>query len=441
MLRAGATALIGAALLAPATTAAAASGQRVLIVGDSVTVGAAPAIFSQAAAHGWSVTIDAKVGRPTSDGPAILAAARPLPPVVVVALGNNDGMTPSIFAARIDATMRELVGVRHVVWYTMTPFASWVPAANAQLVAAAARWPNLRLADWATVSETTAGGLLGRGPHLRPAGAQAFANLLFSTLRGVEGGTPIVESFGTTRATVAAGAWVDDAPVAATSALRGARVWFATAGGRVLPAPGTPLYGSLGGPPAAPVVGMSATPSGRGYWLVGADGGVFSFGDARFYGSTGGLRLNRPIVAIAATPTGHGYWLVASDGGVFTFGDARFAGSTGRLRLNRPIVAMSATGSGRGYWLVASDGGVFSFGDARFAGSTGARRLDAPIVGIGAAASSHGYWLLGADGGVFSFGARYAGSGAALHTYTGATFIGIAATTGAYELAAVLPSS
>ena len=41
------------------------------------------------------------------------------------------------------------------------------------------------------------------------------------------------------------------------------------------------------------------------------------------------LRLNRPIVAMAATPTGKGYWFVASDGGVFTFGDAHFLGSTG----------------------------------------------------------------------------------------------------------------
>ena len=56
----------------------------------------------------------------------------------------------------------------------------------------------------------------------------------------------------------------------------------------------------------------------KGYWLVASDGGVFSFGDASFYGSTGGDRLNKPIVGIAATPDGNGYWLVASDGGVFS---------------------------------------------------------------------------------------------------------------------------
>ncbi len=69
-----------------------------------------------------------------------------------------------------------------------------------------------------------------------------------------------------------------------------------------------------------PVVGIAATPDGHGYWLVAGDGGVFSFGDARFYGSEGGRRLNQPVVGIAATPDGHGYWLVAADGGVFSFG-------------------------------------------------------------------------------------------------------------------------
>ena len=31
----------------------------------------------------------------------------------------------------------------------------------------------------------------------------------------------------------------------------------------------------------------ASTPDGRGYWLVAADGGIFAFGDAGFYGSGG----------------------------------------------------------------------------------------------------------------------------------------------------------
>ena len=129
-------------------------------------------------------------------------------------------------------------------------------------------------------------------------------------------------------------------------------------------------------------VAVARTPTARGGWVVAADGGVFAFGDAGYYGSMGATHLNKPVVGMAATPSGRGYWLVASDGGIFSFGDARFFGSTGNLRLNRPILAMAATPTGQGYWFVASDGGIFTFGDARFFGSTGGAPPPAPVTGM-----------------------------------------------------------
>ena len=154
-----------------------------------------------------------------------------------------------------------------------------------------------------------------------------------------------------------------------------------------------------------PIVGMAVTPDGGGYWMAGSDGGVFAFNDAGFFGSTGNISLNKPIVGMASTPDGAGYWLVASDGGVFAFGDAGFFGSTGNISLNKPIVGMAATPSGQGYWLVASDGGVFAFGDAGFYGSMGAVPLNRPMVGMAAyPPSGLGYWLAGGDGGVYAFG-------------------------------------
>jgi hypothetical protein len=74
-------------------------------------------------------------------------------------------------------------------------------------------------------------------------------------------------------------------------------------------------------------VEICSTPSGDGYWIVGSDGGVFTYGDAGFYGSLGDTALEAPIVGMAATPTGCGYWLLGQDGGVFTFGDAQFLGA------------------------------------------------------------------------------------------------------------------
>ncbi len=165
------------------------------------------------------------------------------------------------------------------------------------------------------------------------------------------------------------------------------------------------FYGSTGSLTLnRPIVGMAPTPDGGGYWLVAADGGIFAFGDAGFYGSTGSLTLNRPIVGMAATPDGRGYWLVAADGGIFAFGDAVFDGSMGGQPLNRPIVGMASVPGGGGYWLVASDGGIFSFGDATFHGSMGGLPLNAPVVGLVPGAFGNGYQEVAADGGLFSFG-------------------------------------
>ncbi|MCZ7524931.1 MAG: M23 family metallopeptidase [Acidimicrobiia bacterium] len=189
------------------------------------------------------------------------------------------------------------------------------------------------------------------------------------------------------------------------SAASGAGYWTLGSDGGIFTYGDAAFHGSTGGMRLnRPVEGMAATPTGDGYWLVASDGGIFSFGDATFHGSTGAIALNQPIVAMAPTPGGKGYWLVASDGGIFSFGDATFHGSTGAIALNQPIVAMAPTPTGDGYWLVASDGGIFSFGDATFHGSTGAIALNQPIVAMAPTPTGDGYWLLAADGGVFAFG-------------------------------------
>jgi N-acetylmuramoyl-L-alanine amidase len=138
---------------------------------------------------------------------------------------------------------------------------------------------------------------------------------------------------------------------------------------------------------------MAATHDGGGYWLVAADGGIFSYGDASFEGSAGSLHLNAPVVGMAATPSSGGYWLVARDGGIFNYGNATFEGSAGSLALNAPVTGMAATTDGGGYWLVARDGGVFTYGDARYFGSLGGTTLPGPVVGLAAAGGGAGYWL------------------------------------------------
>jgi hypothetical protein len=92
---------------------------------------------------------------------------------------------------------------------------------------------------------------------------------------------------------------------------------------------------------------------------VAADGGIFSFGDAQFFGSMGGKALAQPVTGMAATPDGRGYWEVAADGGIFSFGDAQFFGSYGGgVPAEGPsymrFVGMAPTVDGGGYWIVAS---------------------------------------------------------------------------------------
>ncbi len=206
--------------------------------------------------------------------------------------------------------------------------------------------------------------------------------------------------------------WLDAAapghlnsPIVAMAATPdGKGYWNVAADGGVFAFGDAAFHGSMGGQPLVrPIVGMATTPDGKGYWEVASDGGIFAFGDAGFHGSMGGQPLTSPVVGIASTPDGRGYWEVAADGGIFAFGDAAFYGSTGSLRLNQPVVSMTHTADGHGYWLVASDGGIFAFGDAAFHGSMGGQHLNRPIVAM-AANGSQGYWEVAADGGVFSFG-------------------------------------
>jgi len=195
------------------------------------------------------------------------------------------------------------------------------------------------------------------------------------------------------------------------SRLDGSGYYLAAADGGIFTfGPGCPFYGSLGSTRlAAPIAAIVADPDGAGYWLFGQDGGVFTF-DAPFYGSLGGQTLAAPIVGAAAVPGG--YIMAGADGGVFTYGEAVFYGGCGDVALNSPIVDIMAQPDGTGYTLVAGDGGVFTFGSARFYGSAGGDALAWPVVGAAEDPDGSGYYLCGADGGVFTYTAPFYGSAA-----------------------------
>ncbi|HXY26956.1 MAG TPA: Ig-like domain repeat protein [Acidimicrobiales bacterium] len=258
---------------------------------------------------------------------------------------------------------------------------------------------------------------------------------------GSDGHTVTFVLYGTCTLTALLGTGLNYAPAAGTAqsisvnaAPRG--YWLVGSDGGIFSFGAAQFHGSMGGKwLQRPVVGLTPTFDRGGYWLVASDGGVFSFGDTTFYGSIPGLginpagsglphSLNAPIVGIVPSVTERGYFMVASDGGVFAFGDAHFAGSCpGVGGCVGTAVAVMPTPTGRGYWVATSTGAVYSFGDAQYYG--GGTPQATPVVGAEATPDGRGYWLLYANGTVGSYGdALYLGAPSGyVNTYNPATAI------------------
>ncbi len=156
----------------------------------------------------------------------------------------------------------------------------------------------------------------------------------------------------------------------------------------------------------APIVGIAPTPDGRGYWLVAQDGGVFTYGDAKYYGSLGGVKHSAAHDEIAIVPTkdGKGYWLCDASGVVTPFGDAGKLLPVTKGTIRTPIIGFAVMPDGLGGWVVNSLGNVYRLGDSSLYGSLRSKKLADPIVAAAATLNGHGYWLTDATGKVSSFG-------------------------------------
>ena len=163
---------------------------------------------------------------------------------------------------------------------------------------------------------------------------------------------------------------------------------------------------------AATAADLENTPTGNGYWVVDSLGNVFGYGDAAHHGgiAAGQLAAGETVTSLAATPSGKGYWIFTTKGRAVRFGDAVFFGDMSRATLNGPVLDAIATPTGQGYYMVGSDGGIFSFGDAKFYGSMGGKKLNAPVQSLVPDGDGVGYWLVASDGGIFAFDAPFKGS-------------------------------
>lgn len=158
---------------------------RLLIIGDSVILGAQPWIVSALTARGWRVNQTSQESLHTWEAGRIVDANRRafgLGDVAIVQLGTNDGGNPAELAGYVDELMGHLATVDRVYWVNMRQFRPWVPAANAVIADAATRYPNLRVIDWDSHATPNPSLVAGDGYHLNAGGAAFMAQLLAYTL-------------------------------------------------------------------------------------------------------------------------------------------------------------------------------------------------------------------------------------------------------------------
>lgn len=150
---------------------------RVTVVGDSVTIDAAPAL--EATIPG--VQVDAQVGEQWETGVSVLAGLRAegqLGSVVVVALGTNGPVSVGEFQQMMSVLQR----VSRVVIVTNHGPASdsWMEQNNAMFDSEVPHYANARIANWDAVAAANPGWFGADGVHMviGGPGAYAWANLV-----------------------------------------------------------------------------------------------------------------------------------------------------------------------------------------------------------------------------------------------------------------------
>lgn len=187
--------------------------------------------------------------------------------------------------------------------------------------------------------------------------------------------------------------------VGVASRLGYASGWVAYRSGAVVAYGGAPYLGS-GLARSAPVVGIAASPSGKGYWLVTASGQVIGFGDARKYS---GPSPRTTVRGIAASAHGHGYLLLDRTGKVYPYGDAvSYGGASG---CPGPFRAIATTPDRKGYWLISATGRVYNFGDAPNYGPRAPQLTGGQsFLAFGATPNGRGYQEVTMSGRILSSG-------------------------------------
>ncbi len=159
---------------AASKTSAAASVGPVTAVGDSVMLGAAPALEQDLPTL---KTMDAQVGMQASTAVDILrsrAAAGQLGDVVIIHMGSNGTFTKEEFGEM----MQILKGVKRVVFVNDKVPRTWEQSNNAMISEEVKKYPNAVLVDWYSAGYSHPEFFWDDAIHLRPEGAKFYADLI-----------------------------------------------------------------------------------------------------------------------------------------------------------------------------------------------------------------------------------------------------------------------
>jgi lysophospholipase L1-like esterase len=186
-LASGAALCLASVLAIPTPATARSSGDAVLVVGDSLTVGAADfgGLRSKLEDAGYSPTISARTGRGVQGGLSVLqSSGSALPSTVVIALGTNDvasGRSTKSFGALVDDVMNTVSSDRFVLWVNLdldatTWGAEQAARFNRVLGEKANKYENLAVADWQTFAADHDAWLASDFVHLNGKGYRQRAN-------------------------------------------------------------------------------------------------------------------------------------------------------------------------------------------------------------------------------------------------------------------------
>ena len=154
-----------------------------------------------------------------------------------------------------------------------------------------------------------------------------------------------------------------------------------------------------------PAIGLAGTPNGGGYAILNTGGGIYTFGNAQYFGNLIDHHYPGPAVAISSTPSGKGYAILTSTGALYTFGDALYFGNLLDHHFPGPAVSFAYTPDGRGYDILTASGAIYSFGDALYYGNLLDHGYPGPATALTYSINTGaGYAILTSPGGLFTFG-------------------------------------